>query len=190
MIGHESQGKISLETSEIKIWASELRFRQNYSQTERLGITNPTTPNRLNPSPNEFRSRTRSAVGRFKPRFRLPNGLQTGQTYSRIERLDEMNPASPRTQNSDISKDPRPKLEGIKGEIKDRSCPFAPPRPPPEFCRTTAGPPFESSTFCRTTAGPPPEGPTFCRTTADHHLKALLSAGPPPKGPTLCRTTT
>ncbi|KAL0912652.1 hypothetical protein M5K25_018641 [Dendrobium thyrsiflorum] len=44
-----------------------------------------------------------------------------------------------------------PKLEGIKREIGDRSCPLAPPQPPSEFCRTTAG--------------PPPEGPTFRRTT-------------------------
>ncbi|KAL0915091.1 hypothetical protein M5K25_015492 [Dendrobium thyrsiflorum] len=45
----------------------------------------------------------------------------------------------------------RPKLEGIKRETEDRSCPLAPPRPPPEFCRTTAG--------------PPPKGPKFRRTT-------------------------
>ncbi|KAL0911042.1 hypothetical protein M5K25_019145 [Dendrobium thyrsiflorum] len=30
-----------------------------------------------------------------------------------------------------------PKLDGIKREIKDRSCPFAPPRPPPEIRQTT-----------------------------------------------------
>ncbi|KAL0928114.1 hypothetical protein M5K25_002355 [Dendrobium thyrsiflorum] len=45
----------------------------------------------------------------------------------------------------------RTKLEGIKREIGDRSCPLAPPRPPPEFCRTTAGPPPEGLTFRRTT---------------------------------------
>ncbi|KAL0916504.1 hypothetical protein M5K25_014023 [Dendrobium thyrsiflorum] len=119
---------------------------------------------------------------------------------NRIERLDETNLTSPRTQNSDISKlenypsncpyardstsavhsnhstlaidfsfiykschsrksinralilhEKGQKLEGIKREIEDRSCPLAPPRPPPEYGRTTAG--------------PPPEGPTFRRTT-------------------------
>ncbi|KAL0924382.1 hypothetical protein M5K25_005204 [Dendrobium thyrsiflorum] len=33
---------------------------------------------------------------------------------------------------------PEPELEEIKGEIEDRSCPLAPPRPPLEFRRTTA----------------------------------------------------
>ncbi|KAL0905896.1 hypothetical protein M5K25_024344 [Dendrobium thyrsiflorum] len=145
----------------------------------------------------------------------------------RIERLDETNPTSLRTQNFDISKlenypsncpyardstsavhsnhspftldfspiykpchsrkpinrapfllQKGPKFEGIKREIGDCSCPFAPPRPPPEFCRTTAG--------------PPPEGPTSCRTTTcrpdvlpDHHLKARHPARPPPEGPTV-----
>ncbi|KAL0916758.1 hypothetical protein M5K25_014294 [Dendrobium thyrsiflorum] len=59
---------------------------------------------RLNPSPNESKSRTRSAVGRFKPQFELPNGFQMGRAYSRIERLDETNPTSPRSLNSDIIK--------------------------------------------------------------------------------------
>ncbi|KAL0906601.1 hypothetical protein M5K25_025107 [Dendrobium thyrsiflorum] len=59
---------------------------------------------RLNPSPNESKSRTRSAVGRFKPQFELPNGFQIGRAYSRIERLDETNPTSPRSLNSDIIK--------------------------------------------------------------------------------------
>ncbi|KAL0909355.1 hypothetical protein M5K25_020214 [Dendrobium thyrsiflorum] len=58
----------------------------------------------LNPSPNESKSRTRSAVGRFKPQFELPNGFQTGRSYNRIERLDEKNPTSPRSLNYDISK--------------------------------------------------------------------------------------
>ncbi|KAL0917018.1 hypothetical protein M5K25_012057 [Dendrobium thyrsiflorum] len=39
-----------------------------------------------------------------------------------------------------IPPEKRPKPEGIKREIGDRSCLLA-PRPPPEFCRTTAGPP-------------------------------------------------
>ncbi|KAL0922823.1 hypothetical protein M5K25_006847 [Dendrobium thyrsiflorum] len=59
---------------------------------------------RLNPSPNESKSRTQSAVGRFKPQFELPNGFQMGRAYSRIERLDETNPTSPRSLNSDIIK--------------------------------------------------------------------------------------
>ncbi|KAL0904803.1 hypothetical protein M5K25_026956 [Dendrobium thyrsiflorum] len=59
---------------------------------------------RLNPSPNESKSRTRSAVGRFKPQFELPNGFQTEHAYRRIERLDETNPTSPRSLNSDIIK--------------------------------------------------------------------------------------
>ncbi|KAL0914564.1 hypothetical protein M5K25_014923 [Dendrobium thyrsiflorum] len=38
-----------------------------------------------------------------------------------------------------LQKGPRePELEEIKGEIEDRSFPLAPPRPPPEFRRTTA----------------------------------------------------
>ncbi|KAL0925491.1 hypothetical protein M5K25_003828 [Dendrobium thyrsiflorum] len=73
------------------------------------------------------------------------------------------------------------KLEGIKREIGDRSCLLAPPRPPPEFCRTTAG--------------PPPEGPTSRRTTTrrpdvlpDHHLRpdVLLKTRRSARGPTFC----
>ncbi|KAL0916099.1 hypothetical protein M5K25_013581 [Dendrobium thyrsiflorum] len=41
-----------------------------------------------------------------------------------------------------------PKLQEIKREIEDRSCPLAPPRPPPELRRTTS-------------AGPLPEEPTL-----------------------------
>ncbi|KAL0923738.1 hypothetical protein M5K25_007808 [Dendrobium thyrsiflorum] len=110
----------------------------------------------------------------------------------RIERLDETNLTSPRTQKSDISKSPEPELEEIKGEIEDRSCPLAPPRPPPDHrskalhfagpppdhqpkALHSAGPPAEGPTLRRTTAGPPAEGPTLRRTTA----------GPPPEGPTL-----
>ncbi|KAL0910989.1 hypothetical protein M5K25_019088 [Dendrobium thyrsiflorum] len=38
-----------------------------------------------------------------------------------------------------LQRGPRePELEETKGEIEDRSCPLAPPRPPPEFRRTTA----------------------------------------------------
>ncbi|KAL0912428.1 hypothetical protein M5K25_018399 [Dendrobium thyrsiflorum] len=37
--------------------------------------------NRLNPSPNESKSRTQSTGRTFKPQFGLPNGLQTGQYY-------------------------------------------------------------------------------------------------------------
>ncbi|KAL0912831.1 hypothetical protein M5K25_016240 [Dendrobium thyrsiflorum] len=59
---------------------------------------------RLNPSPNESKSRTRSAISRFKPQFELPNGFQMGRAYNRIERLDETNPTSPRSLNSDIIK--------------------------------------------------------------------------------------
>ncbi|KAL0911364.1 hypothetical protein M5K25_019499 [Dendrobium thyrsiflorum] len=36
-----------------------------------------------------------------------------------------------------LQKDLEPELEEIKGEIEDRSCPLAPPRPPPELRRTT-----------------------------------------------------
>ncbi|KAL0922102.1 hypothetical protein M5K25_006064 [Dendrobium thyrsiflorum] len=78
------------------------------------------------------------------------------------------------------------KLEEIKGEIEDRSCPLAPPRPPPDHRLKVLH-----------SAEPPPEGPTLRRTTSqrpytppDHHLKALLSAGPPPEVPTFRRTTT
>ncbi|KAL0912849.1 hypothetical protein M5K25_016261 [Dendrobium thyrsiflorum] len=65
------------------------------------------------------------------------------------------------------SGEPEPKE--IKGEIEDRSCPLAPPRPLPELRRTTAIRPY---------------------TSPDHHLKALHFAGPPLEGPTLHRTTT
>ncbi|KAL0908285.1 hypothetical protein M5K25_022773 [Dendrobium thyrsiflorum] len=61
------------------------------------------------------KSRTRSTGRTFKPQFGLPNGLQTGQSYSRIERLDETNPTSPRTQNSDTS----------KSENYPSDCPYA-----------------------------------------------------------------
>ncbi|KAL0917636.1 hypothetical protein M5K25_012712 [Dendrobium thyrsiflorum] len=57
----------------VKLSGSELRTQRHQ--------------NRLNPSPNESRSRTRSTVGRFKTQF------------GRIERLDETSPTSPRSQN-------------------------------------------------------------------------------------------
>ncbi|KAL0911387.1 hypothetical protein M5K25_019524 [Dendrobium thyrsiflorum] len=57
---------------------------------------------RLNLSPNEPKSKTRSTFGRFKPQFGLPNSFQTGRAYSRIERLDEKNPTIPRSLESDI----------------------------------------------------------------------------------------
>ncbi|KAL0916648.1 hypothetical protein M5K25_014176 [Dendrobium thyrsiflorum] len=69
----------------------------------------------LNPSPNESKSRTRSTGRMFKPQFGLPNGLQTRQSYCRIERLDETNPTSLRTQNSDTS----------KSENYPSDCPYA-----------------------------------------------------------------
>ncbi|KAL0914991.1 hypothetical protein M5K25_015386 [Dendrobium thyrsiflorum] len=76
---------------------------------------------RLNPSPNESKSRTRSAIGRFKPQFELPNGFQMGRAYSRIERLDETNPSSPRSLNSDIIKTSKWGLRGEEeGEGKRR----------------------------------------------------------------------
>ncbi|KAL0923481.1 hypothetical protein M5K25_007540 [Dendrobium thyrsiflorum] len=192
----------------VKLSGSELRTQRHQ--------------NRLNPSPNESMSRIRSA-------------------------LDETNPTSPRTQNSDISKSENypsncpyardstsavysnhspfaldfshiykpchsrksinralilhekgPKLEGINREIRDCSCPLAPPRPPPEFCRTTARPPPEgpTPTFCRTTtqglkfcsrpdvllkARSSARGLTFC-SRSDVLLKARCSA----QGPTFC----
>ncbi|KAL0921015.1 hypothetical protein M5K25_008039 [Dendrobium thyrsiflorum] len=67
----------------LKLGPSELRFEQTYSQTERFKITNLGHQNQLNPSPNEFKSR---------------------HAYSRIERLDKINPTSLRTLNSDITK--------------------------------------------------------------------------------------
>ncbi|KAL0911532.1 hypothetical protein M5K25_019680 [Dendrobium thyrsiflorum] len=56
-----------------------------------------------------------------------------------------------------------PRLKESK-ETQDRSCPLAPPRPPPELRRTTTRRPY---------------------TSPDHHLKALHFAGPPTEGPTL-----
>ncbi|KAL0908389.1 hypothetical protein M5K25_022880 [Dendrobium thyrsiflorum] len=84
-----------------------------------------------------------------------------------------------------ISLEKGPKLEGIKREIGDRSCLLAPPRPPLEFCRTTAGPPPEGLT-----PDILPDHHQRPNVLPDHHLKARCSAGPPPEGPTFCRTTT
>ncbi|KAL0912107.1 hypothetical protein M5K25_018057 [Dendrobium thyrsiflorum] len=113
----------------------------------------------------------RESRGKIKPIADDSNHNSDYQTISKLDdliRLDETNPTSLRTPNSDISKSENypsnrlrsrgtldPKLEGIKRETEDRSCPLAPPRPPP-----------------------------------DHHLKALSSAGPPPEGPEFRRTTT
>ncbi|KAL0917380.1 hypothetical protein M5K25_012434 [Dendrobium thyrsiflorum] len=66
----------------------------------------------LNPSPGEPKSKTRSAIGRFEPQFELPNGFQMKRAYSRIERLDETNPTSPRSLNSDIIKTSKYPLNG------------------------------------------------------------------------------
>ncbi|KAL0923775.1 hypothetical protein M5K25_007848 [Dendrobium thyrsiflorum] len=94
----------------------------------------------LNPSPNESKSRTRSTGRTFKPQFGLPNGLQTGQSYSLIERLDETNPTSPRTQNSDTSKSenyPADCPYGFLGgeEIEETSKISRAPTPPPANSR-------------------------------------------------------
>ncbi|KAL0908830.1 hypothetical protein M5K25_023339 [Dendrobium thyrsiflorum] len=48
-------------------------------------------------------------------------------------------------------------------EIGDRSCLLAPPRPPPEFCRTTAGPPPD--------AGVSPDHHTRPDVLPNHHLR-------------------
>ncbi|KAL0909329.1 hypothetical protein M5K25_020186 [Dendrobium thyrsiflorum] len=67
---------------------------------------------------------------------------------------------------------PEPELEEIKGEIEDRSCPLAPPRPPPDHRSKAlhfAGPPPDHQPKALHFAGPPP----------DHHLKALRSAQGP-----------
>ncbi|KAL0909087.1 hypothetical protein M5K25_023614 [Dendrobium thyrsiflorum] len=75
--------------------------------------------------------------------------------------------------------EPEPELEETKGEIEDRSCPLAPPRPPPGHQSKAlhfAEPPPGHQSKALHFAGPPVEGPTLRRTTA----------GPPVKGPTPC----
>ncbi|KAL0929156.1 hypothetical protein M5K25_001100 [Dendrobium thyrsiflorum] len=63
-------------------------------------------------------------------------------------------------------------------EIEDHSCLVAPPRPPPEFCRTTIGPPPD--------VGVPPDHHLRLGVTPDRRLtsepppKARSYAGPPP----------
>ncbi|KAL0926508.1 hypothetical protein M5K25_002747 [Dendrobium thyrsiflorum] len=52
---------------------------------------------RLNPSPNESKSRTRTLLEGSNHNL----SYQTGRAYSRIERLDKTNPTSPRSLNSD-----------------------------------------------------------------------------------------
>ncbi|KAL0908231.1 hypothetical protein M5K25_022713 [Dendrobium thyrsiflorum] len=121
---------------------SKLTVKLNVSkiQTQRHQI-------RLNPSPNESKSRTQSTVGRFKPQFELQNGFQMGRAYSRIERLDETNPTSPRSLIYDIIKtskypsnepsfslkgDPREERRRRREEKKERR-EETPPRPPPDF---------------------------------------------------------
>ncbi|KAL0916233.1 hypothetical protein M5K25_013726 [Dendrobium thyrsiflorum] len=144
--------------------------------TNGLELRTQRSQNRLNPSPNESKSRTRSAVGKFEPQFGLPNGLQI-----RIERLDETNPTSPRTHTSDISKleNYPSNAQGTKRKIGDRSCLLAPPRPDagvlPNHRRTT--------TRCRSSAEPPPDHhptPKFYRTTTVPPPEARRSVEPPP----------
>ncbi|KAL0921974.1 hypothetical protein M5K25_005930 [Dendrobium thyrsiflorum] len=124
---------------------------------------------RLNPSPNESKSRTRSAVGRFKPQFELPNGFQMGRAYSRIERdlisavhsnHSEITPdlsliyESCHSQKS-INRALISPREGPKGrrrrrEEKKERREETPPRPPPDLCpaskrrRSSARPPSDA----------------------------------------------
>ncbi|KAL0921526.1 hypothetical protein M5K25_008606 [Dendrobium thyrsiflorum] len=99
MISLISQQHTQVITGHVNSDFSKLTAELNVSErrTQRHKI-------RLNPSPNKSKSRTRSAVGRFKPQFELPNGFQTGRAYSRIERLNETNPTSLRSLKSDIIK--------------------------------------------------------------------------------------
>ncbi|KAL0911533.1 hypothetical protein M5K25_019681 [Dendrobium thyrsiflorum] len=89
MIEHESRSKIMLETSGIEIGIIRTPISANLYGSE---LQTQRYQDQLNPSPNESKSRTRSAVVRFKMQF------------GRIERLDETSPTSPRSQKSDISK--------------------------------------------------------------------------------------
>ncbi|KAL0914704.1 hypothetical protein M5K25_015075 [Dendrobium thyrsiflorum] len=113
---------------------SELSFQQTYSRIERLGNTNPTTPNSTQSEPN----------------------FQTRRAYSRIERLDEKNLTSPKTLNSDISPSFPHKRTLSKKRRSEEEKEETPPRPPPE----SAGPPTDvgispdhrpTPEFCRTT---------------------------------------
>ncbi|KAL0910018.1 hypothetical protein M5K25_020941 [Dendrobium thyrsiflorum] len=100
MLPVQSQRKASTEIKgrrKAKVVKLTVKLSVSKIQTQRHQI-------RLNPSPNESKSRIRSAVGRFKPQFELPNGFQMGHAYSQIERLDETNPTCPRSLNSDIIK--------------------------------------------------------------------------------------
>ncbi|KAL0923702.1 hypothetical protein M5K25_007769 [Dendrobium thyrsiflorum] len=59
---HKIEFQITRKILQIKLSVSKIQTQQHQI--------------RLNPSPNESKSRTRSAVGRFKPQFELPNGTQ------------------------------------------------------------------------------------------------------------------
>ncbi|KAL0919513.1 hypothetical protein M5K25_011611 [Dendrobium thyrsiflorum] len=94
----------------------DIRLKNN-KLTVKLSVSKIQTQRhqiRLNPSPNESKSRTRSAVGRFKPQFELPNGFQMG-----------------------------PKARGEEEEEKKEMREETTPRPPPdlqvtpEFCPTS-----------------------------------------------------
>ncbi|KAL0903611.1 hypothetical protein M5K25_028002 [Dendrobium thyrsiflorum] len=148
----------------VKLSGSELRTQRHQ--------------NRLNPSPNESRSRPRSAVRMFKTQFGLPNGLQILQSYSRIERLDETNPTSPRSQKSDI--------------CRSRNCSSNHPRSRGSISavRTPESQSLKRSRERSKTALAPCSSSTTAGTSPDHRHKALYFAGPPLEGPTVRRTTT
>ncbi|KAL0925713.1 hypothetical protein M5K25_004080 [Dendrobium thyrsiflorum] len=86
-VASSSSPAVAEDPGKRRRWEERVKLSVSKIQTQRHQI-------RLNPSPNESKSRTRSAVGRFKPQFELPNGFQMGRAYSRIERLDKTNPTS------------------------------------------------------------------------------------------------
>ncbi|KAL0902880.1 hypothetical protein M5K25_028442 [Dendrobium thyrsiflorum] len=115
----------------VKLSVSELRTQRHQ--------------NRLNPSPDESKSMTRSAVG------------------SRIERLDETNPTSPRTQKSDISKsENRP---SNRPQSRDSISTTQSLKESRERSKTTLAP-LLLLDHRWSSAGPPPEGSALRRTTA------------------------
>ncbi|KAL0923315.1 hypothetical protein M5K25_007367 [Dendrobium thyrsiflorum] len=110
--------------------------------------------------------------------------LQSG-AERRIEQLDETNPTSPITHNSDISKSEnypsnRPRSRDLTSESRERSETALASLLLLDHRRSSTEPQSDHHLKARRPAGPPPEGLTP-DVLPDHHLKARRPTGPPPK---------
>ncbi|KAL0905337.1 hypothetical protein M5K25_023749 [Dendrobium thyrsiflorum] len=170
---------VSSPAIEIPALPNKLLAGQTYSQTERLGITNPTTPRSAQSEPNQG----------LKALLEGSNRNLDYQTVSKFDNLIvESSDSTRRVQRAQERRNPTSLSQKIVHRtVYDQGIHYRPSSPISSSKGTqsqslkrsrerskTALAPLLLLDHRRSSAEPPP----------DHRLKALHSAGPPPKGPT------